>query len=136
MSDWLKRELSRHLEPAQAPQLPFPVEATVHHKPVDEGIQASLPAETTQARKQLQEGVLGDIHGIGRVAGKAERDRIHPVFMDFKQRAESVAVPPLTCSNQFPLRPFQHHPRKFSLLDEFQKDFFGISTLRREPAVP
>ena len=92
------------------------IQTTVDHEAVDPGGESRFAAEFADAGKQFEEGVLGQVHGDRFVAGEAQGDRVDPVFVCLEERAKGIPLTALTGFDEFPIRPFQHHSRKYAYL--------------------
>src|SRR5689334_20370932 len=100
----------------QPPGSAFVVEATVDDEAVDPGFETGIASKITDRREELEEGVLGDIHGERPITGKTQGYGIYLIFVRLEQRAESVALSTLTGCDEFPIRSFQHHSRHATTL--------------------
>jgi hypothetical protein len=95
----------------QPPRSTLVIQAAVDHQPVDPGTEEGIPAEIGDRGKQLQEGVLCDIHRQRLVPAEAQGDGIDLVLVRFEQNLKGLAFAAPASFHEFTVRPVQNHRR-------------------------
>ena len=86
------------------------VEAAVDHDAIHPGAEGGIAAKFGHARKQLEERILGDVHGERFVAAEAQGDRVDLVLVGLEQGAKCIPLAAAAPVNELAIRPLQHHP--------------------------
>jgi len=102
----IEQTIHHRREPSRSPLL---IEAAINNDPVQPRFETGIPSETADAREELQERILSDIHGHGSIATVADGNRVHLILMPLKESAQGLGFTALTSFEEVPIGLFQHH---------------------------